>query len=137
MDNELPKQMLVVLVLIQDEDAVLLVRQGCGEQYWSLPGSVVEEREALESAAIREVKEETGLDIRLRRVVGLYSKEDDDALAITFVGEMVGGSLHPAHEVLECRYFPASDPSEYTRDHMRGRVEDFLAGHSNAIYRSD
>jgi 8-oxo-dGTP diphosphatase len=132
-----PKHMVVVLVLIKDDGAILLVRQGYGEQYWSLPGGVVEKHETLEEAAIREVKEETNLDIRLKRLVGLYSKEDEDALAITFEGEVVGGSLMASHEALECKFFPVTDLPGHSRDHLKGRVDDLLKGYSDAVYRSD
>jgi ADP-ribose pyrophosphatase YjhB (NUDIX family) len=137
MDIDYPKHLVVVLVFIRDDDKILLVRQGYGEEYWSLPGGAVEENEALEQAALREVKEETGLEIRIKRIVGIYSKIDESALAITFEGEVIGGILNPSHEVVECRFFPKNDLPMPTRHHLIGRIEDFLTARPEAVFRSD
>jgi 8-oxo-dGTP diphosphatase len=67
-------------VLIRQDESILLVRQGYGDRYWSLPGGMMEPGESIDHAAIREVQEETGLHVRIKRVVGLYSKPDEGAL---------------------------------------------------------
>jgi ADP-ribose pyrophosphatase YjhB (NUDIX family) len=122
----LPRVVVVVLVLIQEDGALLLVRQNYGRRYWSLPGGVMEHGESIDQAAIREVKEETGLDVRLKRVVGLYSKPGEDALAVTFEGEVVGGVLEPlTDDVSECHYFPFDYLPEPIREHLRERIADF------------
>lgn len=64
----------------------MLVRQNYGQGYWSLPGGKMEAGESIDQAAIREVKEETGLDIRLKRVVGLYSKPGENAIVAQSAG---------------------------------------------------
>lgn len=112
-------------VLIRRDQSVLLVRQGYGEQYWSLPGGVMEPGESIDRAAVREVQEETGLQVRVRRVVGLYSKPDEGALAVTFEGEVVGGILRADHEITDCRYFPFDELPKPIREHLRRRVDDF------------
>lgn len=122
--NDLPRLVVVALVFICKDDALLLVKQDYSKQYWSLPGGVVEFGESVEQAAIREVKEETGLDVHLKRVVGLYSKPDESALAITFEGEYVNGTLTPSHEISECRYFPFNQLPA-ARETFRQRIEDF------------
>ncbi len=104
--TNLPCVTVVVLVFIQQGDAILLVKQNYGKQYWSLPGGVMEPGESIGDAAIREVKEETGLDVRLKRVVGLYSKPSENGLAVCLEGEVVGGTLKADHEITKCRYFP-------------------------------
>jgi len=133
--KSIPRLTVVVLVFICRDDALLLVKQSYGKQYWSLPGGVVELGESLEQAAIREVKEETGLDVRLRRVVGLYSKPGDNSLAVTFEGEAVGGALMPNLEISECRFIPLHQLPE-ARDHLRRRIDDFLSASPYAAFRS-
>jgi 8-oxo-dGTP diphosphatase len=133
--KSIPHLTVVVLVFICRDDVLLLVKQSYGKQYWSLPGGVVELGESLEQAAIREVKEETGLDVRLRRVVGLYSKPDENSLAVTFEGEAIGGTLMPTLEISECRFFPLHQLPE-ARDHLRQRVDDFLSASPYAVLRT-
>lgn len=47
------------------------VKQSYGNQYWSLPGGLVEYGKSVDQAAIRKVKEEIDLDIRVKRMVGM------------------------------------------------------------------
>lgn len=126
--NDLPRFVIVALALIRRDDTVLLVQQRDPPGYWSLPGGVVERGESPDQAAIREVKEETGLDIRLKRAVGIYAKPADDALAITFEGEITGSTmLQTTNETLACRYFPTNQLPEPIRDHLRQRILDWDA----------
>ena len=125
--TELHKTVVAAFVLIQKEEGILLAKQSYGQQYWSLPGGVMEEGESIEQAAIREVKEETGLDIRLGKLIGIYSKPSEGALAMTFMGYVVGGELKADHEIIEVRYFPLANMPENIREHLRQRVADFEA----------
>ena len=134
--DELPRHVIAVFVFIRQGDAILLVRQSYGKRYWSLPGGVVEAGESLDQAAIREVKEETGLDIEIRRVVGLYSKLDEEALAITLEGVVVGGMLSPDHEISECGYFDCDHLPEPVREHFRQRLRDYFNDQPSAYIRN-
>lgn len=126
--NDLPRFVLAALTLIRQDNAVLLVQQRDPPGYWSLPGGVVEHGESPDQAAAREVKEETGLDVRLKRVVGIYAKLDENALAITFEGEITGGAmLQVTNETLACRYFPTDQLPEPIRGHLRQRIQDLDA----------
>jgi len=126
---------IVVLVFIRDFDKLLLVRQNYGDEYWSLPGGMVEPGESLTAATIREVKEETGLDISKMRMVGIYSKPQEDAVAITLEGQVQGGDLRADNEILECRYFPAENLPDHVRDHFQQRAADYLANRESAFMR--
>lgn len=133
--KELPRFVITALAFIRKEDTFLLVKQSYGNQYWSLPGGVVEYGESVDQAAVREVKEETSLDIRVKRVVGLYSKPDDNSLAITFECEIIGGFLAPNNEVSDCQYFHFDNLPE-ARKHLNQRVEDFRRGFSDVVVRT-
>lgn len=138
----LPHTAIVALALICQGDCILLVRnrevrERESERYWSLPGGVVEPGESVDQAAVREVKEETGLDVRLLRLVGLYSKPAEGAVAITFAAEVVGGMLlEETDETTACRYFPMDQLPDPIRGHLRQRVEDLRLDDPQAVWRT-
>jgi len=134
--GEVHKLVVAVFVFLHKKGTILLVRQDYGHQYWSLPGGVVEAGEAIDQAAVREVKEETGLDIHLRRVIGLYSKPGENALAITFEGAALGGELRAGNEILDCRYFATDRFPVPVREHLQERVEDFQSNLPHAVCRT-
>jgi 8-oxo-dGTP diphosphatase len=86
------------VVLIRD-GKVLLARHECSDRtYWVLPGGSVEAGESPEEAAVREVREETGLKVHLRRLLFVDEPREDEAVTIkspryTYLGEVIGGSL--------------------------------------------
>ncbi len=76
---ETPKLM-VDIVIPDEEGRVLLIQRGSDpyQGSWALPGGFVDVGETVEDAAVREAKEETGLDVELLRLVGVYSDPDRD-----------------------------------------------------------
>ena len=125
----------VALVLIRRGESVLLVRQR-RSGYWSLPGGKVERGESLDRAAIRETREETGLDVRLGRVVGLYSQPAVDELIVTFEAEVVNGAWHlGTDEIAGCAYFTMASLPAAVRPELRVRIDDFLRGDPAAVVR--
>jgi ADP-ribose pyrophosphatase YjhB (NUDIX family) len=134
--SETPGTTVVALTFIRQGNQILLVRQAYGERYWSLPGGKMEPGESIEEAAIREVAEETGLEVRITRVVGLYSKPAEGGLAVTFEGEAISGTLQAANEITECRYFPADQLPEPVRAHLQQRVADWRTGLAQAVFRT-
>jgi ADP-ribose pyrophosphatase YjhB (NUDIX family) len=134
--EENAKLTVAVFVFLEQTGELLLVKQSYGQQYWSLPGGVVEAGESIDQAAVREAKEETGLDITVEQVVGLYSKPQDNALAITLTGKIIGGELKPAHEILECHYFPFDQLPTHVRWHFQQRVDDYTQRRDAAIIRT-
>ena len=134
--TDLPRHIVVALVFVRQDDRILLVRQNYGRRYWSLPGGVVELGESIDEAAVREVREEAGLDVRIERVVGLYSKPEQESLAVTFEARVVGGTLQADNEISECRFFPTDQLPQPIREHLRDRVADFSRGQLPAAMRT-
>lgn len=107
------KKQIVLTVdpVIVTEDKVILIKRAFEpyENHWALPGGIVEYGETVENAAVREAKEETGLDIEIERLVGVYSKHDRDPrghfVSICFFCRRVGGELRTSEETREVREF--------------------------------
>ncbi len=126
---------LTVCVVVTEEDKVLLTKRS-DFHIWCLPSGGVEDRETVVEAAIRETKEETGLDVKITRLVGIYSRPADTPSmhAVVFAAIPIGGEIccQPG-ETLEVRYFPFNDlPPALSFGHKR-RIEDAIQGASGAV----
>ena len=75
---------------------------------WVLPKGAVEREEAPEAAAIREVLEETGLDISIDGLIGLYSLKGDPVVLAVYAGQVRGGSLSPGNDATDVSLFSPS-----------------------------
>ncbi len=108
-------------VIEDNEGRVLLVkhkleRGGYWQGEWICPGGKLELGETLEEGAKREVKEETGLDIDIRklllpfeRIVHEGRKTSLHVIYIDFVAKVVGGEFAPASDVGEGRWFACGE----------------------------
>ena len=84
----------VVIELPNDANRVILIERRNAPYGWALPGGFVDVGETVETAAVREAQEETGLDVVLKALLGVYSSPDRDprghSVSVTFVGEARG-----------------------------------------------
>jgi ADP-ribose pyrophosphatase YjhB (NUDIX family)/predicted GNAT family acetyltransferase len=96
-------------VLVETEGRVVLVCRGVEPQagYWSLPSGYVEADELAEDAAVREVQEETGLEIEVDQLLGVYSfgREPQTGVLILYSGHVTGGQLRAGDDAREVRAF--------------------------------
>jgi 8-oxo-dGTP diphosphatase len=110
-----PGPMLTVDIIIEYPDgSIVLIRRG-REPFlgrWALPGGRVEIGETVEQAAIREAKEETGLEVNLDRLIGVFSEPGRDprghSVTIVFHATPISGvpkASSDADEVLQCGDF--------------------------------
>lgn len=122
-------------------DRVLLTRREDFE-VWCLPGGSVEEGESLAQTAQREAREETGLEIRIERLVGVYSRpkwRDGGAHEIIFAASPIGGALSPdPREVIETGWFGINDLPQPILPWMVQEIRDALGGvGGSAVWRQD
>jgi 8-oxo-dGTP diphosphatase len=95
-------------VLVGRDGGVLLTRRAHqpGLGLWGLPAGFIEWDEHVENAAVREVREETGLEIQLDRLVGVYSNLELGTVLIVYAGSTVGGELQTSDESDAVAFFP-------------------------------
>lgn len=81
--------------ILLKENTILLLEQVAQQRSWSLPGGTVEEGESLKEALVREMKEETGLDTRVKELVYVcdFIREDKHVIHISFMLESLGGDF--------------------------------------------
>ncbi|MBD3331518.1 NUDIX domain-containing protein [candidate division GN15 bacterium] len=96
--------------VVVTDDRILLVKRAHPPKigWWCIPAGFMEWQEHPSQTAVREVKEETGLDIRLKGFFEVYSGSDDprtNAVLILYLGEAIGGELGAADDAEEVRYF--------------------------------
>ena len=100
-------------VFIVKNNKVLLAKRAVEpfKGWWDSIGGFMESGETPQEAAIRETKEETGLDIKLINIlnVGKDRYEDEHTVPIVFLAKIIGGKPKPADDVDEIKWFSLSD----------------------------
>ena len=112
----------VDIVIELPGDRIVLVERRNPPLGWAIPGGFVDYGESVEHAAVREAKEETGLDVRLVDLLGVYSDPDRDprfhTLSIVFVGT-AAGEPSAGDDAKAARAFSKDEIPELVFDHPR------------------
>ncbi len=120
-----------VEIIIQYAGGIVLIRRKNPPEGWALPGGFVDYGESLEKAAVREAKEETGLDVELTRQLHTYSDPGRDPRrhTITTVYVALGtGRLVAGDDALEAGVFQLETlPEPVVFDH-RAILDDYFTG---------
>ncbi len=122
--------------IIRDEQQrIVLVRRAIEPGYgkWVYPGGYVDRGELVVNAAVREAREEAGLDVRLDHLINVYSYPGRSPVIIVYAASILGGSLCTDDEGLEARFFEPHEipwgelafPStnDALREYLASRVE--------------
>lgn len=121
---------LAVNVAVIHENKILLTQREDFET-WVLPSGGVEEGESLAQAALRETKEETGLDVELTRLVGVYSRlgSFSPGYMILFAARPIGGETKcQPGETIAVEWFDFDRlPNPLSAGHQR-RIADAVSG---------
>lgn len=104
----------VAAVLVEMDDRLVMIRRANepGQGLWSFPSGYVDRGEPVETAAIREVREETGLNVSLTGFLGVYSTKNSPVILLVYTGIVKEGHLCPGHDAQEADLFDPNDLPE-------------------------
>lgn len=126
-------------VVAVDKSGAILFHRRSDSGYWSIPGGRQEPGETIRECAMREVKEETGYDVELVGLVGIFTDpghvaaysdgEVRQEFSVCFAGRLIGGTAQVSDESLEVACFTAEELDEVNlHDSIRMRVQCYLEG---------
>ena len=128
---------------IFDAQGRLLLTQRRDNGLWCLPGGGMEPGESIAECCERETREETGLDVRATRLLGVYSDPDwlmikqgqpFQVVALNFLCEVVGGTPQVTDETLDLGWFDAGRLPPIIPIHTQ-RIADAFAGQDAVFVR--
>ncbi len=112
--------------IVRDEDGEILLIKREDLRLWVMPGGQVEYGETLEEAARREAFEETGIEIEIDELHGIYyvGITGRNYLAFVYNARPVGGEITTSFESVDVRYFPPEALPERIPNIVRERIND-------------
>ena len=135
----------VNVVVVNDAGDVLMIRRSDNGN-WAVPGGAIDLGESMVQAAVRETREETGIECEITGLVGIYTDpkhlilytsngEVRQEFSILLTAVAIGGQPTPSSESTEVRWVPREDLASYQMDRsMRLRLGHYLAGRSGSPY---
>ncbi len=129
-----PKHIVSAATIVINEQGEILLIKG-PKRGWEMPGGQVEEGESLKDAAVREAKEETGIDIEVLKFCGIFQNVNRSICNTLFLAKPVGGELTTSTESLEVGFFPIEEALKMvTHKNFRERIEKCLDESSQPFY---
>jgi len=122
--------------IIDNQNRILLQKRSEQKDAWGFPGGAMELGESAEETAIREIYEETGLMVKVERLLGVYSKYTDhypngdvaQPVVIMFLCSVVEGELNLDNaETLDLKFFHTDELPRLYKPQHQDILEDFLS----------
>ncbi|MCM3767704.1 NUDIX hydrolase [Neobacillus niacini] len=118
-----PKHIVSAATIVLNEKNEILLIKG-PRRGWEIPGGQVEEGESLRAAAIRETKEESGIDVEIIKFCGIFQNISESICNTLFLAKPIGGEFTTSSESLEVGFFPLEQALEMvTWTNFRQRIE--------------
>ena len=127
----------VNVVVVNDAGEILMIRRTDNDN-WAVPGGAIDLGESVAQAAVRETREESGIDCEITGIVGIYSDpkhvilytsngEVRQEFSIVLIARPMSGKPTPSSETSEVRWISASEVLNFTMDRsMRIRIKHYL-----------
>ncbi|EQB36333.1 MULTISPECIES: NUDIX hydrolase [Virgibacillus] len=129
-----PKHIISAAVIVLNDHKEILLIKG-PKRGWEIPGGQVEVGESLKNAAVRETKEECGLDIEVTQFCGVFQNVTASICNTLFLGKPIGGELTATSEALEVNFFPIEKALEIvTWKNFKQRIQYSLNEKSHPFY---
>ena len=128
----------VNVVVVNDAGEILMIRRTDNDN-WAVPGGAIDLGESVAQAAVRETREESGIECEITGIVGIYSDpkhvilytsngEARQEFSIVLTARSLSGRPTPSDESSEVHWATESEIRSYTMDRsMRIRINDYLS----------
>lgn len=120
-------------IVLNDKNEILLIKGP--KRGWEMPGGQVEEGESIKEAAIRETKEETGIDVEIIKFCGIFQNVGRSICNTLFLAKPIGGVPTTSSESLEVRFFPIDEALKIVNySNFKQRIEYCLDESKHPFY---
>jgi 8-oxo-dGTP diphosphatase len=132
-----PRHSVSVAAAIVDENGQLLAVRRRDNGHWEPPGGILELDETIQAGLIREVREETGLEVEPQSLSGVYKNMRRGIVALVFRCQIIGGEPRPSREAEQVSWLSPDEISNLMDEAYATRLLDALQPGPAAIRAHD
>lgn len=133
-------------IIFDETRTKVLLTKRADNSLWCLPGGKMDSGETIEECCQREVLEETRLEVRTERLIGVYSNRDQlviypdgnkvQIIVLSFEAKIIGGKISLSDETTDFGYFSMNEiESMPMHDRHKERIEDALLNQAIPFFR--
>ncbi|MDP8927475.1 MAG: NUDIX domain-containing protein [Actinomycetota bacterium] len=119
-------------VIVDDQGRVLALQRR-DNSHWEPPGGVLELGETIHDGLLREVREETGLEVVPEALTGVYKNMRRGIVALVFRCAILGGELTTSNESRDLRWIHPDEAHSYMAEAYAVRITDALSDQSPQV----
>jgi 8-oxo-dGTP diphosphatase len=132
-----PRHSVSVAAAIVDESGQLLAVRRRDNGHWEPPGGILELDETIQAGLVREVREETGLEVEPQALSGVYKNMRRGIVALVFRCRIIGGEPRPTREAEQVSWLSPDEISNLMDEAYATRLLDALRPGPPAIRAHD